>query len=146
MIWFNYNSAIPGRTGCDHNQSHYSGVPWTIPLYVAKISQYILSFIIEYKVLRKISYRGIRSKRVFWSGLLKPKFVAHYYKTISLFQFVMCNRMRFDHEFFENLLSLDPVLTWTCTKACCLPTDDSFVSFICVIPTPCRRHKVDTKS
>ena len=29
MIWFNYNSAIPGRTVCDHNQSRYSGVPWT---------------------------------------------------------------------------------------------------------------------
>ena len=29
MIWFNYNSAIPGRTVCDHNQSRFSGVPWT---------------------------------------------------------------------------------------------------------------------
>ena len=73
-------------------------------------------------------------------GLLKPKFVAHYYKTLSLVQFVMCNRTRLDHEFFENLVE-----TWTGIKACCLPTDARFVSFICVIPTPCRRHKAVKK-
>ena len=38
MIWFNYNSAIPGpppgRTVCDHNQSCYSGVAWTVHIVI----------------------------------------------------------------------------------------------------------------
>ena len=63
-----------------------------------------------------------------WVCWIKQKFISHY-KTWSIYSIIsVCKVQQYG------------VLTEIRTKAWHLPADARYVSFMCVTPTPCRKH------